>query len=299
MPEAITTPWLGVWLGASRGPSLIKGQRLVPALGVRQRRVAQGNSASMPLQRIFTSRTADTVHAGRWYPAQPVKAANTPRRGTARPPGSVGGRRSGQGRTRAPAEHRHRASGIARRRGTHPSPDRRTSPEKEARRQSCAPLPRQPPNQQHGKDDQQPSPPRHGSRMLARTRRHQRPLTTTMLRQRKLRAARPRGGAGRDRGHRRGTQSRRRMRSHDQGDPAGRDLHRPRASWTTRHRRSPSTVPGVFSRAARRRSTPPRPRRDLRSRLDRPSLDQSDATTPQHAHPDRPALTEPDDPHIG
>ena len=33
--------------------------------------------------------------------------------------------------------------------------------------------------------------------------------------------------------------------------------------------------------------------------LDRPSLDQSDATTPQHAHPDRPALTEPDDPHIG
>jgi hypothetical protein len=50
-----------------------------------------------------------------------------------------------------------------------------------------------------------------------------------------------------------------------------------------RHRRSPSTVPGVFSRAARRRSTPPRPRRDLRSRLDRPSSDQSDATTPQHA----------------
>jgi hypothetical protein len=69
--------------------------------------------------------------------------------------------------------------------------------------------------------------------MLARTRRHQRPLTTTMLRQRKLRAARPRGGAGRDRGHRRGTQSRRKMRSRDQGDPAGRDLHRPRTSWTT------------------------------------------------------------------
>jgi hypothetical protein len=131
-----------------------RGQWLVPALAVRQRRVAQGNQPARPLQWIFTARTTDAVHAGRWYQVLSVRAANTPRRGTARPPGSVGGRRSGQGRTRAPAEHRHRASGIARRRGTHPSPDRRTSPEKAARRQSCAPLPRQPPNQQHGKDDQ-------------------------------------------------------------------------------------------------------------------------------------------------
>jgi hypothetical protein len=143
-----------VRLDAWRGPSLVKGPVVGPGTGRSTTSSTQSNSTSLPPAVDLTSRTADAVHAGRWHQALSVRAANTPRRGTARPPGSVGGRRSGQGRTRAPAEHRHRASGIARRRGTHPSPDRRTSPEKAARRQSCAPLPRQPPNQQHGKNDQ-------------------------------------------------------------------------------------------------------------------------------------------------
>jgi len=85
---------------------------LVPALAVRQPRAAHGNfnQHAPPVDFYSTIRTTDAAHAGRSYQELSVKAANTPRHGTARPPGSIGGRRSGQDRTRAPAEHRHRAS---------------------------------------------------------------------------------------------------------------------------------------------------------------------------------------------
>jgi hypothetical protein len=50
VPEATTTLSLASGWTLGRGPFLVKGQRLVPALAVRQRRVAQGNSASIPLR---------------------------------------------------------------------------------------------------------------------------------------------------------------------------------------------------------------------------------------------------------
>jgi hypothetical protein len=50
VPEAIKTLSLASGWTLGRGPFLVKGQWLVPALAVRQRRVAQGNSASIPLR---------------------------------------------------------------------------------------------------------------------------------------------------------------------------------------------------------------------------------------------------------